>query len=94
MRTSFLTAIVKLFQLQRKGTTTKKYFSITVRQTRASNMQQFHSIFENVCVRERERERESIIHNLHCFEFSLDQVRVRNDGTHPCQTKASVIHQH
>ena len=90
MRTSFLTAIVKLFQLQRKGTTTKKYFSITVRQTRASNMQQFHSIFENV----RERERESTIHNLHCFEFSLDQVRVRNDGMRPCQTKASVIHLH
>lgn len=89
MRTSFLTAIVKLFQFQRKGTTTKKYFSITVQQTRASNMQQFHSIFENVRL-----ERESIIHNLHCFEFSLDQVRVRNDGMHPCQTKASVIHQH
>ena len=52
-------------------------------------MKQFHSIFENVGL-----ERESIIHNLHCFEFSLDQVRVRNDGMHPCQTKASVIHQH
>jgi hypothetical protein len=38
--------------------------------------------------------KEIITHNLHCFESSLDQVKVKIDDMHPCQIKASLIPQH